>query len=160
MKYSTKLSDAIHILLFIYLNPADDLSSASIAKSIMTNPAYVRQIMSALKKAGFIQTQQGKAAATLIKELDQITMYDMYRAIEGEKPLLHLDTHTNPECGVGIDIQHSIGELYGEIQKTVEEKMKSMTLQLVLETYEERVENLGNFSRLPFHNVISIGTHN
>ena len=52
MKYSTKVSDAVHILAFIQLNPTGSLSSDSIAKSMHTNPGCVRQVMSALRKAG------------------------------------------------------------------------------------------------------------
>ena len=36
-------------------------------------------------------------------------MYDIYRAVEGDKPLLHLDTDTNPDCGIGINIQFALG---------------------------------------------------
>ena len=36
-------------------------------------------------------------------------------AIEGNKPLLHLDTHTNPECGIGINIQYSLQEYYDAV---------------------------------------------
>ena len=49
MKYSTRLSDAVHLLLFIHLEPDADLSSAAIAASIHTNPACVRQMMSRLR---------------------------------------------------------------------------------------------------------------
>ena len=45
MKYSTKLSDTIHILIFIALGDDEQLSSTKIAESIKTNPAYVRQLM-------------------------------------------------------------------------------------------------------------------
>ena len=38
MKYSTKVSDAVHILAFIVLNPKGSLSSDSIAESLHTNP--------------------------------------------------------------------------------------------------------------------------
>ena len=41
MKYSTRLSDAVHILAFIALNPNGSLSSSSIAESIHTNPGCV-----------------------------------------------------------------------------------------------------------------------
>ena len=50
MKYSTKLSDTIHILIFIALGDDEQLSSTKIAESIKTNPAYVRQLMATLKK--------------------------------------------------------------------------------------------------------------
>ena len=54
MKYSTKLSDAAHILAFIALHLDCDLTSDKIAESVKTNPAYVRQLMSALRKGGLL----------------------------------------------------------------------------------------------------------
>ena len=96
MKYSTKLSDTIHILIFIALGDDEQLSSTKIAESIKTNPAYVRQLMATLKNAGIVVNTQGHANAALAKSADKINMYDIYRAVEGDKPLLHLDTDTNP----------------------------------------------------------------
>ena len=61
MKYSTKLSDTIHILIFIALGDEEQLSSTKIAESIKTNPAYVRQLMAALKNAGIVVNTQGHA---------------------------------------------------------------------------------------------------
>ena len=87
MKYSTKLSDAIHMLAFIYINPKNDLSSATIAFSIHTNASYVRQLMMALRKAGILSSSQGQAKPRLTRELKDITLFDMYQAIEGTKPL-------------------------------------------------------------------------
>lgn len=52
MKYPTRLSDSVHILAFLALAPDADLSSEKIAQSVKTNPAYVRQLMSALRKGG------------------------------------------------------------------------------------------------------------
>lgn len=138
MKYSAKLSDSIHLLLFIYLNPKDNLSSAAIAESIQTNPAYIRQLMSALKKAGLIHNTQGVAAPTITRDLSKITFYDVYQAIEGDKPLLHLDTHTNPNCGVGVNIQFTVGEFYDEIQETVNQKMMQLTMKDVLDRYMQK----------------------
>lgn len=141
MKYSTKLSDSIHILVFIYTNPGDDLSSATIARSLQTNPSCVRQFMMKLRKAGILNSVAGHAKPTLAREAKNITMLDIYRAVEGEKPLLHLDTHTNPECGVGVNIQYAIQEYYDEIQKIVEEKMSYITLEDIVESYYQKKEN-------------------
>ena len=58
MKYSTKLSDTIHILIFIALGDDEQLSSTKIAESIKTNPAYVRQLMATLKNAGIAVNKQ------------------------------------------------------------------------------------------------------
>ena len=122
MKYSTKLSDTIHILIFIALGDEEQLSSTKIAESIKTNPAYV----------------------ALAKPADKINMYDIYRAVEGDKPLLHLDTDTNPDCGIGINIQFAIGDFYHEIQNMVDEKMKSITLQDIIDRYYFKIKKVKN----------------
>ena len=46
MKYSTKLSDTVHVMVLIAINQEKSLSSASIAESVHTNPGFVRQLMS------------------------------------------------------------------------------------------------------------------
>ena len=76
----------------------------------------------------------------LAKEAGEITLRDVYRAIEGDKPLLHLDTHTNPECGVGVNIQLALQEYYDRIQAAAEAEMERITLQDVLDGYHERIK--------------------
>ena len=132
MKYSTKLSDTVHVMVLIAINQEKSLSSASIAESVHTNPGFVRQLMLKLKKAGLMTSVAGHARPSLSKPADQITLLDIYKAVEGDKPLLHLDTHTNPDCGVGINIQLSLQGFYNEIQKTAEEKMN------MIDVFEEQ----------------------
>lgn len=69
-------------------------------------------------------------------------MLDIYRAVEGEKPLLHLDIDTNPECGVGIHVQLAIGDFYKEIQETAEQKMKEIILQDIIDRYHKKLKNI------------------
>ena len=56
------------------------------------------------------------------------------------KPLLHLDIHTNPECGVGVNIQLAIGDFYREVQDAAEQKMRKITLKDIIERYYEKAE--------------------
>ena len=130
MKYSTKVSDAVHILDFIVLNPKGSLSSESIAESVRTNPGCVRQFISSVK---------GHPTPSLTRSPSAITLLDVYRAVEGDRPLLHLDTHTNPECGVGIYIQLSLQDYFDRIQKKAEEEMEQITLQDILDRYQEKL---------------------
>ena len=142
MKYSTKLSDTLHILAFLCLGTSQRLTSAKIAVSVKTNPAYIRQLMAALKNAGIISNTQGQANASLTRAADQVTMLDIYRAVEGDKPLLHLDVDTNPECGVGIHIQLAIADFYHEIQDVAEQKMQEITLQDIIERDYQKLDQL------------------
>lgn len=138
MKFSTKLSDAVHIMAFIAIHQEYDLSSTVIADSIQTNPAFVRQIMMKLKKAGLMSSVNGHAKPSLAKDTEEITLLDIYKAVEGNKPLLHLDTHTNPECGVGVNIQLALQDYYNEIQKATENHMSSISLQDIIELYRKK----------------------
>lgn len=146
MKYSTKLSNATHILAYIHLNPLQSLSSTDIAVSICTNPSYVRQIMTKLKNAGLIHSTRGQAKPILDREPEQITLLDIYRAVEGDKPLLHLDTNVNPECNVGVYIQYSLSDYYEVVQKVAEDKMAQITLADILKTYDEKRQNAKTLS--------------
>ena len=138
MKYSTKLSDAAHILAFIALHLDCDLTSDKIAESVKTNPAYVRQLMSALRKGGLLTSVKGHPRPALAKEPCQIGLLDISRSVEGDKPLLHQDTHTNPACGVGVNIQLALRDCYDLVQARAEEAMDGITLQEVLDRYEKK----------------------
>ena len=77
MKYSTRLSDAVHILVFIQQSDSTTVSSADIAVSIKTNPSYVRQIMANLKAAGLLNASRGQATPELAKSPEEITLLDI-----------------------------------------------------------------------------------
>ena len=79
MKYPTKLSDAAHILAFIALHPECDLTSGKLAESVQTNPAYVRQLMSAMRKGGLLLSVKGHPKPALAREPARISLLDIYR---------------------------------------------------------------------------------
>ena len=140
MKYPTKLSDAVPILAFLALHPGANLTSERIAESVQTNPAYVRQLMSALRKGGLLTSVKGHPRPALAREPEAITLLDAYRAVEGDKPILHQDTHTNPACGVGVNIQLVLADCYQEVQQSAEEKMQEITLAEILARYYQKLE--------------------
>lgn len=149
MAYSTKLSDALHMLVFIETGQGADLSSDAIAKSLVCNPSSVRQMMARLKRAGLLRSTVGHARPRLARDARDITMLDVYRAVEGDKPLLHLDTHTNPQCGVGVNVQVVIGELFSDVQEAAESAMAAITLDEIVKRYFDRVADLPPSALLP-----------
>ena len=62
--------------------------------------------------------------------------------MEGDKPPLHLDTHTNLECGVGVNIQLAFSDYYAEIQKSAEKRMAEIALENIIETYYQYVQKV------------------
>lgn len=133
MKFSHKLSDAIHLLSYLVIYKNDDLSSRAIAASIETNPSTVRSLMMNLKQAGLIDTRQGSATPELAKKPEDITMYDVFYAVDMDHELLHIDTKTEPKCIVGGNIQNTLKEEYGKVQNAALQEMKKITLQEIID---------------------------
>ena len=104
-----------------------------------TNPAFVRQLMSVMRKAGLVTSVRGHPRPSLARSASEISLFDIYRAVEGDKPLLHQDTHTNPECGVGVNIQYVLRECYDTVQEQAEEAMRAISLQDILDRYHVRI---------------------
>lgn len=128
MKYSVRLSDAVHILSYIEIFQDTDLSSGSIAKSVNTNPVRVRKFMGDLRKSNLIETQNGKADPKLTKRVADISLYEIYKSVDKDSTLFHTDKNTEPNCPIGSNIQTVLEDAYGYLQQTVEEKMKTIFL--------------------------------
>ncbi|HCD06712.1 MAG TPA: transcriptional regulator [Lactobacillus sp.] len=133
MKYSNKLSDGVHILAYVEIYSDGDLSSAAIANSIESNPSLIRRMMSRLKKAGLLSSQPGVVAPKLGRPADQISLLDIYRALEDNPNLLHVDEKTNLQCIVGENIQETLTDIYQKIQTDAEKSMSQVTLQSIID---------------------------
>lgn len=137
MRHSTKLADAIHVLVLIAT--LDAPTSEKIAESVRTNPVRVRQLTSKLREAGLVETARGRAATKLARPAGQISMLDVHRAVEPDGRLLTADTHVNPECGYAAHIQYAVAEFYDQIEQAAFERMASITLADCIARFEERV---------------------
>jgi DNA-binding IscR family transcriptional regulator len=133
MKFSYKLSDAVHVLSYLYIYRDGDLSSRAIAKSVESNPSVVRQLMSDLREAGIIETRKGAAAPRLAKQPSEISLREIYLAINMDHNLLHIDPKTNPKCIVGGNIQDTLNDFYGRVQKSAFDEMSKITLADIIE---------------------------
>lgn len=148
MRYSHRLSDAVHILAYIDIYHDSDLSSTAIAASVESNPALVRRLMVALRRAGLLATQQGTATPRLARQPAKISLLDVYRAVEEEGNLLHVDDKTNPKCVVGGNIQETLRVAYDEVQRAAEAQMAQITLaSLVDDIWTREREKQANGSR-------------
>lgn len=137
MKFSHKLSDAVHLLAYIEIFPDDDLSSRAIARSIVTNPSMVRSLMIDLRKAGLLKTKQGNAEPELAKKPEEISLYDIFAAVGMDHHLLHVDEETAEKCPVGGNIQESLAEVYGEVEAAAFAKMREISLRKIVDQIKE-----------------------
>ena len=71
----------LQIIINLAVKNDEELTSESLAKSLETNPAFIRKIMAKLSRAGLIQTKRGQAGGvSLLKNPREITLKDIYMA--------------------------------------------------------------------------------
>ena len=134
MSISSRFSVGIHILALIEINKSGISTSEFLAGSVNTNPAVIRKIMGMLKTAGLVNVRPGVAGAELAKELSEITLFDVYKAVNvvQERELFTVHDNPNPECPVGRNIQNTIEPLFSSAQLAMEKVLKSVNLEDVV----------------------------
>ena len=130
MQISGRFTVAVHILTCIdYFHDTHTVTSEFIASSVNTNPVIIRQIIARLKAAGLVEVSRGKLGMKLSRPVSNITLYDVYEAVESVKgKLFRFHQNPNPACPVGKNIHSALGIYLDEIQESFEEKLKAVTL--------------------------------
>ncbi len=133
--YSTKLSVSVHIMSVVALTTDQPVTSEYIASSIHTNPALVRRLMSRLSKAQLIETSTKIGVTGLAKKAEEITLLDIFLAVEDHLTLFGIHSNTNQECPVGAKIEDTLKHLYGNIQSAAENEMSAITLADIVKEF-------------------------
>jgi len=135
MTISSRFAVAIHILSLLELNKDGVSTSEYISGSVNTNPVVIRRIMSMLSKAGLANVRPGVAGAKLARDISEITLLDVYRAVHvvEEDGLFSVHEKPNLECPVGRNIQASIEPIFSAAQKAMEDTLAKVTLQDIVE---------------------------
>lgn len=145
MQIGSKFTIGVHVITAIdYFKEMDRVNSEFLAGSIGVNPVIVRSVISQLREAGLLQTQRGSSGAELAKKLDEITLYDVYKAVGSvneEEGLFHFHEQPNPNCPVGRNIHQVLGRRLTEAEKAMEDKLRSTTLADIVEDTKRAVSN-------------------
>lgn len=86
MRITSRLTMAAHMVCAIdYFGRTMPVTSTFLAGSIGTSPVMVRTIMGMLKQAGIISSSKGKSGITLARPLADISLLDLWRAVDRAK---------------------------------------------------------------------------
>lgn len=131
MQISSRFTIAIHIFSCIEtFGEEQKITSDFLASSIQVNPVIIRKLLGQLKDAGLINVQRGSGGASLAKPAEEISMLDVFNAVESldNRKLFHFHENPNPECPVGRSIHPVLDGRLDNIQSAMENEMKSVTL--------------------------------
>ena len=143
MQISSKFTIGVHLLAVIdYLGDSEKVTSNVLAGSIGVNPVIVRNVMGSLKEAGIINISQGKSGMSLAKNLDEITFYDIYKAVDcvNDEGIFHFHENPNPGCPIGRNIHKAMDGKLEQIQKCMEDEMKGITVADVASDVRKEIE--------------------
>ena len=145
MQIGSKFTIGVHIITALdYFKDMDRVNSEFLAGSIGVNPVIVRTVISQLREAGIVQTQRGSSGAELIKRLDEITLYDVYKAVgsvDAEEGLFHFHEQPNPDCPVGRNIHKVLDQRLIDAQRALEDRLKLATLADIVEETKQAINN-------------------
>ena len=142
MQISMKCSVAVHCLIFIYeARGIAKVTSGLLAESTGCNPVVIRNIMSALKKTGLITVPRGTGGAELCADPDQITLYQIYTALEphGLASLIGIHPCQERTCPVAQNIRKVLQSPYHQIEDAVRQAMEGVTLRSMIDEFESIV---------------------
>ena len=73
------------------------------------------------------------AGYELTKKPEDISLYDIYRAVEEPEELFAIHQAPNPACSVGRQIGTTLTDVFGSVQQAMENELRSQTLQSILD---------------------------
>ncbi|HEX2191547.1 MAG TPA: Rrf2 family transcriptional regulator [Longimicrobiaceae bacterium] len=143
---SSRAAVAVHLLAFLTWRRDEPVSSQQAARSVNTNPVVVRRIVGALRRAGLVEVQPGAAGgARLARAPEEISLLEVYRAVEDGAPLFALHPQTPcQDCGVGANIQAALCGVFGEAQAAMEAVLARVTVAEVAASVFARMGHPGD----------------
>ena len=131
MQISSRFTIAVHIFACITAFEKDyKLTSDFLAGRVNVNPVIIRRILQQLKAANLITVSRGSGGASIVKPLSEITLLDVYNAVNCVENgnLFHFHENPNPECPVGRNIHRSLDDKLHRIQQAMENEMCKITI--------------------------------
>jgi Rrf2 family protein len=125
---NTQFALGVHLLTLLAGAPDEILSSELLAGSAGSNPVHARRLLGRLRAAGLVDSRPGvKGGWQLLRPPADITLADVWRAVQGEDPILGLHG-ANPNCTVGRRIQDALVGVDRRAARAVEDELATTTL--------------------------------
>jgi Rrf2 family protein len=139
MSTSSRFAVAVHVLALMAQTDDEPVKSDKMADSVKTNPVVVRRIICALASAELVTSQTGvNGGSRLARRSGQITLLDVYRAVEGGGVFALHRQPPSRSCPVGSNIKAVLGDVLKEVNLEVERVLAKTTIEEVWQNLQAR----------------------
>ena len=129
MLSNTHFSMAVHVLSALAFNEGKVVGSEILAKSMGTNPSFLRGIIGQLRDGGLVETRLGKGGgSTLARPADQINLLDIYQVTELKPALTAHVCDGTSACPVARNMEKMLEDLNRKLEDTVTTELQKTTL--------------------------------
>jgi Rrf2 family transcriptional regulator, repressor of oqxAB len=133
---------ALQIMLSLALaeqQSVPQLSSSQLAKSLGTNPSFVRKLLVPLVQSNLLHSQMGKAGGVrLARPAAEITLRGIYRAVVADTKIWAPRTGIPHHCLVSSNVQGYFEGLIEDAQESILSMLGQRTLLQALTELERR----------------------
>ena len=133
MSTSSRFAVAVHVLTLMAWAEDEPLKSEAVAESVNTNPVVIRRMLCELAESKLVVSQTGAMGGSkLARQPDQITLLDIYQAVES-RGVFSLHRHPpNRHCPVGVNIGTVLNQVLDEVDSAVERVLANITIKDVV----------------------------
>lgn len=109
-------------------------NSELLAKSLNTNPVVVRRILKTLESHGLVKVRPGRhGGVELLRSPADITLEDVYKAVEPDGALFALRERSNPRCPVNNAMTRMLPPLFDAADAAVDHVLRRTKLATLVE---------------------------
>lgn len=134
-----RLSRMLHLLIHMGRMPGP-LTSEAAATMLGTNPVVIRRTMAGLRDAGYVRSVKGHGGGwSLTRDLDDITMLDVHRAL-GENRIFALGpADPAPACLVEQAVNGSLDDALREAEALLLRRLGDVSLADIAADFDRRI---------------------
>jgi transcriptional regulator, Rrf2 family len=131
MIVSSKLSVAIHILIYIYkYSKEQKVTSEILSLSCGINSVNIRKILRILKENKIVDIKSGVGGAYLIKKPEDISIKELFDIFSNNnKKIFKLHNNANMKCLIGKNISKVLNFEFNKVELAMYESMNSISLK-------------------------------
>ncbi len=137
MRMSAQFTISVQILVLIAYFADRKLTSQFLSKSTGANPVMVRRLFGKLKGAGILNVSAGRGATTLARPTNEISLWDIYMAVEeySVSELFKFHPKISDKCKIGMFFEGVLSVHLDDAVQAMAGRLSNISLMQLLDEW-------------------------